>query len=78
MRTGIPPRVRGLRYPKQPTNVTINETSVLWTAPTGGINAGYIDFTGMTYKVSVTDVFGNVVYSTVTGETSCAYTLENP
>ncbi len=32
----------------------------------------------MTYKVSVTDVFGNVVYSTVTGETSCAYTLENP
>ena len=26
----------------------------------GGINAGYIDFTGMTYKVSVTDVFGNV------------------
>ncbi len=68
----------GFDTPKQPTNVKINETSVLWTAPTGGINAGYIDFTGMTYKVSVTDVFGNVVYSTVTGETSCAYTLENP
>ncbi len=44
-------------------------------APTGGINAGYIDFTGMTYKVSVTDVFGNVWYIRQSPAKPAAHTL---
>lgn len=68
----------GFDTPQQPTNVIINNFNVSWTAPKRGVNGGYIDLAAMTYKVSVTDVFGNVAFSTTTGETSCDYTLADP
>lgn len=71
----------GLDQPMAPTNVVAEENdgkiTVTWTAPEKGINNGYIDFEGMTYKVYRGNGYSDYSADLIaTGITECSFTDE--
>lgn len=65
----------GNDIPLPPTNVRLTETSVQWTAPTAGVNDGFIDTPQLRYNVKVQNKDGDVLFETSTSQVSCTYKL---